>query len=362
MRRPRILPLLRDLYHIHRFASAPMGSWVSSPAGRRKSRARRFLDLLAWRLREGEVNKFYYLWGLDREGAPELGSLLSLREFVRLRDRNNLRPVGDTHVDYRRLLADKFQFAQYVQAMGHPAPSIVALAEHESITWIEPRRTEPLASILEMAQPVDMFCKEAMGQQGQGTFHLRIADGVIRINGEKSDLEDLTARLSTRTILQQRVVQHPALGALYPHSVNTLRVLTVRLGGAVQPFSFPTLRCGVSGNVVDNWSAGGLIVPVDPSSGVLQGPGRLLSGGILTHHPDTAVAFDGFELPYYASAIELALRLHHDFPGLHSVGWDLAFTPDGPVVLEGNSRWSGALRIAFDPNFKREFVRLFSAA
>jgi hypothetical protein len=361
MRPSKIRQLIGDLGRLYRFLSDPNASLPHFPDARRKSNARILVDLIAWRLRNGQI-KYYFFWGLYRRGALASSSFLNPREFDRLRDANNRKPVGATQVDYTLLLADKYLFSLYVDAMGYPTPRVLALVEPDHITWLHPRRSVPLESVLDPDRPIDAFCKEVLGMEGKGAFRLGAADGTIWINEKASNLAELSARLTARSILQERVVQHPALNALYPHSVNTLRVVTVRHGEEVQLFSYPIFRTGVRGNVVDNWSDGGILVLVDPSSGILRGPGRFIHQGVVTHHPDTGVPFDGFEIPFYRPAVDLALRLHHDFPALHSVGWDLAITPAGPVVLEGNSKWEGRLRMGLDPNFKREFLRLFAPA
>ena len=96
----------------------------------------------------------------------------------------------------------------------------------------------------------------------------------------------------------------------------------------------------------------------DPATGRVTGRAIMLRGGMLARHPDTGVPFDGFEVPCCAEAIALAVRLHREVPGLHSIGWDLAITADGPVFIEGNDNWAAGLRIGLEPGFRDEFVRL----
>ena len=56
-------------------------------------------------------------------------------------------------------------------------------------------------------------------------------------------------------------------------------------------------------------------------------------------HPDTHVVFKDFEVPYYKEAEKMAVELHKRLYRCHSVGWDIAITPNGPIFIEGNSRW-----------------------
>jgi hypothetical protein len=50
--------------------------------------------------------------------------------------------------------------------------------------------------------------------------------------------------------------------------------------------------------------------------------GALVAGRVIAHWPELAA---------------LAVRAHRTFSGRMIVGWDLALTPDGPMLLEGNS-------------------------
>ncbi|MBN9282025.1 MAG: hypothetical protein J0H37_07220, partial [Hyphomicrobium denitrificans] len=48
---------------------------------------------------------------------------------------------------------------------------------------------------------------------------------------------------------------------------------------------------------------------------------------------------EGFRLPDWTLVTELALRAARTFLPLRTIGWDIALTPDGPVIVEGNRWW-----------------------
>lgn len=350
--------LARDIGAIRRMVDDPartQGYFGDAP---RKPRHRVLADLLAWRLLRGEVNSYHYCWGMDRVHAPRAADLLSYREFRALRDGRNAADPASDGLSYIALMRDKHLFALLLKALGHPTPPLVALLDRETIEWLEPRCTAPLASIADPSRELDAICKPRFGIQGAGVFRLQARGGEVRIDGERATLARLAGALQGPAVLQMPIVQHAALAALHPSSVNTLRVITVRDGREPRPFSRPLLRAGFGGSLVDNGNAGGLQAFVDPATGLVAGDAIMLRGGTLARHPDTGVRFDGFAIPHFARAVELAVRLHHDVPGLHSVGWDLAITDDGPVFIEGNDNWAAGLRIGLEPGFREEFVRL----
>lgn len=347
---------LKDVRTIHRLVGDPELSRGYYPDEPRKSGARILADLLLWRVRRGEVNQYYYCWGMDRVDGPRARDLLSYRQFQALRDGRNRRS-GPGGLSYAALMRDKYLFAVLLGGLGYPSPRLLALVGRDGVDWLQPRRTAPLASLLDAEHEIDGFCKPRFGSHGQGAFRLQVAGGRLLADGASVSLEALAERLG-RHVLQPRLTQHPALAALHPASVNTLRLITVRDRDGARMFSRPVLRIGFGGSVVDNGGAGGIQVFVDPETGRLRGPGLMLRGGTVARHPDSGLALDGFEIPHFARAAALAVRLHHELPGLHSVGWDLAVTEDGPVFIEGNDRWSAGLRLGLEPDFKREFERL----
>lgn len=59
--------------------------------------------------------------------------------------------------------------------------------------------------------------------------------------------------------------------------------------------------------------------------------------------PGSMQSFSGFRLPYWNEALELCLQAHSMFSDFPSVCWDVAFTPEGPVLVEGNHDWDVVL-------------------
>ena len=84
-----------------------------------------------------------------------------------------------------------------------------------------------------------------------------------------------------------------------------------------------------------------MLAPVDPATGRL-GPALRQQGRALVpaeRHPDSGAVIEGFALPHWEAARALALRAHDAARAVPAFGWDVALTPDGPVLIEGN-QWS----------------------
>ena len=141
-------------------------------------------------------------------------------------------------------------------------------------------------------------------------------------------------------LLEVALEQHPRLAALNPASINTYRVLTVRVDSVLHVAS-TVVRVGRRGAVVDNFNAGGLVVGVD-ASGALAAHAHGGDGVPLERHPDHGYAFADTGVVPASLAHEAALAVHDAMPDMDLVSCDVAMVP-GPraVLLEVNVSWQG---------------------
>jgi hypothetical protein len=58
--------------------------------------------------------------------------------------------------------------------------------------------------------------------------------------------------------------------------------------------------------------------------------------GWCVRHPDTGAVIEGRVLPFWQDTVDLGCRAHAVFAPRVVVGWDIAITQRGPVLIEGN--------------------------
>jgi hypothetical protein len=327
----------------------------------RKSRLRTLLDFLWWLARHRETSVFYYVRGLDRKEASAARAI-SWREFVRRRDGLNSRPSGlyqfyDGKHNYLCLTRDKFLFGQYIRSLGFSTPRTLGILSSDRLIWADGRGSEPLQTALASLEGVECFCKPLDGIIGRDVFPLSVKRHGFVIGGKVLSNTEVAAKIGRqRYLLQEKITQHPRLAELYPHAVNTLRVVTVAVGDNIEVLTV-ALRMGANGIRTDNWATGGIILRVDVERECGTGYGFFKPGRGLrvTTHPNTGVKLDGFTIPFIKEAVAVAKSCHHYFYGLHSIGWDIAITADGPSIIEGNDDWDGAIPMTLDPDFQRKF-------
>ena len=58
------------------------------------------------------------------------------------------------------------------------------------------------------------------------------------------------------------------------------------------------------------------------------------------HHPETNCEIKGFRIPYWQEVINLVKESSKVVPEVETIGWDIAITPNGPELVEGNDNWN----------------------
>jgi hypothetical protein len=327
------------------------------PDQRRKSQMRIIYDNLVWVLKHREINHFYYLWGFDRASFDRPDRYLPEQAFCRMRDRANAcRQFGTHRARYICMLQDKFVFGQYLKALGFATPAVIALCDRDGLDWIatgKRLRWEDLPH----QENMDGFLKDALGRCGKAVYPIRIQNRQLLVNGRLMTPAALRELMDGKYIIQQRLIQHAEMDRLYPHAVNTIRLVTLRRGDDIELVS-GTFRMGAGGNPWDNWSSGGIGVGLNIETGRLNEKGmfRDSRGGMVSEHPETKVRFDTFEIPFYREAADLVRELHTFFYGVHSIGWDVAITDKGPSVIEGNNSWCIGFQQIHDTDIKQRFL------
>ena len=137
-------------------------------------------------------------------------------------------------------------------------------------------------------------------------------------------------------VLEHQLIQHPDMARLHPGSVNTMRILTDNVNGHVT-IAYIIVKMGTGDSVCDNSGQGGILARVDVDTGRITTPATDDYFHLYDRHPDTGIPLVGYQLPMVPEAIALAKEAAQVFPRMGHVGWDMAITPDGPAIIEGNN-------------------------
>ncbi len=175
-----------------------------------------------------------------------------------------------------------------------------------------------------------MICKPIAGQCGKGVEILKLAD-----HDNDSDKAYDYLKSKGSFIVEELIQQDERTKQFNPSSVNT-----VRLPAFINKTGFhimrPVFRTGRSGVIVDNAGSGGIFSVIDEKTGICRTDGYDEFGGIFECHPDSGVRYKGFQIPDWEGLLKFAEEVHRTIPWYPYVGWDLAYTPNGWILVEGN--------------------------
>lgn len=172
--------------------------------------------------------------------------------------------------------------------------------------------------------------KSVYGSMGSGVSKVEISPDEASIEREFNDMIHKRAYL-----LEEIVRQGPEMAKLHPASVNTIRCITFNTRHGVElPYCFA--KIGRNGSFVDNGFAGGILVGIDRETGLGNTNGYDELNNCYEVHPDTGVRFIGFPFPEIPKAVEMCKELSAMTPDVKYIGWDLAWTENGWIVIEGN--------------------------
>ena len=143
--------------------------------------------------------------------------------------------------------------------------------------------------------------------------------------------------IKNRIFLEELVKQHPDMNKLCEKSVNTMRIMTFNDHGKSR-IIWMGLRVGNGINSIDNFHAKGMAVNIDINTGKLVGNAIDKDLNEYEEHPFTHVKFDGFQIPCFEEAKKMVLEASLRSDKILVVGWDVAISDKGPVIIEGNRR------------------------
>ena len=197
-----------------------------------------------------------------------------------------------------------------------------------------------LAEVFLRHPELDCLFVKKIYSSSKGENIFRISRKQVESKSEELG-EILSDVIQSEFLYQERIRQHPALDVLNPASLNTIRIDSfIDEEGNIHVLS-GYIRMSLDNNYVDNIGSGGCYVAIDIDNGRLMKYSYtdFKKDGVLrsTSHPVTGTVFEGFQLPYMHEIRDLVKKAAVMIPGLRLIGWDVAISPEGPVLIEGNS-------------------------
>jgi len=250
----------------------------------------------------------YVVWDIRMLKAAERRTWMTHPKAFRLNKTLNA-------PEARQLLQDKKQF-------------LIDFADLTHREWIDAATATDDETRDFLSRHPRVIAKPAAGEGGAGIS--------IYESAEITDVAAWRAELvaNDQTLLEQVLAQHDDLNAVYPDSVNTVRMITYRDPHGELHVIASVLRIG-NGAVIDNFASGGMFTMLD-DEGVALYPAVDKQSNIYREHPRTGMTIKGIRVPFFDRVVEMVTEASTRLPTVPYVGWDIAITPEGPALIEAN--------------------------
>lgn len=306
-------------------------------------------------------------WAEKRAFVGEFGSTrLNLR----------LAPPGLSQM--RGFLSDKLAFTGLMAQLGLPTTRVqAAFGSGRSFGTLRTLRCEAdIERFLTTEARYPLFGKPAQLQQGEGAVWIDGVDtrlGLAQLgNGRTVGLPGLVSEIACHAaggyLFLDVVTQHADLVEMSGgKTLSTLRIVTV-VAEADQPqVLYAAWRLPPPSAMIDDfWQDDSLMAEVDIASGQLGAlrRGKGPASEWLTNHPLHGAPVTGRTLPFWPEAAALAVSAHSIVPISGILGWDVAISTTGPVLIECNENTAHGIyqlasgRGVLNPDFLPIFAKV----
>ena len=281
----------------------------------------------------------------------ESACFVSRKKLTRVQE--SLNPVS-----WAPLLKDKSLLYRYCRAVDIPIPELYAIYFQDMPGWsntgsfIEGR--SGWGRFINDELPREFVIKPARSALGKGIMAFRRSENdFIDAEGKSYSASGICDLMWGNCefscfVIQERLRNHPELVRLSGNdNLQTVRMISfVDMAGGADILQ-AQLKLITGDNVTDNFEyglTGNIQAQVSVADGKLSHAITIAPDGsgikTVAAHPQTDICLAGFQLPFWAEACRLVKCAALKFSPIRTIGWDVALTGDGPVVLEGNIWWN----------------------
>ena len=242
--------------------------------------------------------------------------------------------AGADHRDVQ----DKDRFAQICSA--HGLPHVETLAAFQA-----GRQTRPVQPFVPELPVLWTKARHLKGGAGGAAW---TRDGAVYRDAAGRRLSPAELAVSLHQwdcIVQPYIGNHPAMTGLSNGALAALRVVTGMNERGEGEFVTSLLALPHGAKTT---SVAGILCSIEPDSGHIR-RAMMPDGEQVARHPDSGEPVVGVALPFWFESVALARRAHAGaFPRFPFLGWDIALTADGPLLLEANMCWGAIFHQMLD--------------
>lgn len=289
--------------------------------------------LTLWRQKK-ELPLYYFKY-LYRKDVTNISDYLSTKEAGKIQRSPKLH-----RTEYMAIMSNKLLFSLFCKQNGIPTPELVSYNFGSNFYFgnksYKVTNNQELGcffgKVLDSSNKDRLFLKPFSLFGGKGAC-------IIRKGHLEEDINKNADLLLTNDYIHEDVlIQHKEIDKINSSCINTLRIETyIDKSGKINIMNV-FMRFGIGDNIVDNGHSGGIYVGVERTNGKLKEVAMEeahFGGRDFYSHPNSDYPFKNFIVPFFKESCELVIKATEFLPDRY-IGWDVAITQNGPVIIEAN--------------------------
>lgn len=278
---------------------------------------------------------FYYFKHVYKKEVKNYRDYLSTKEVVAIGSSKLLHKP-----EYKALLDDKLSFTELCEKMLIKTPQLISYNIGSNFYFNNKKE------VIDNKEKLDVFFEKVFNSSKTHSLFFRPLSsyggkGCFKLNKPVLNLnkEEVFQTLTKKSYIHTEVIkQHEKINKIHGNCVNTIRIISLITMEKNIEIICAFMRFGVGSGVVDNASSGGFYVGINLDNGTLKQSGRYMleyGGREIFTHPNSGFKLEGFKIPFFKEACKEVIKAVKVIPD-RFIGWDIAITQNGPVIVEAN--------------------------
>lgn len=180
-------------------------------------------------------------------------------------------------------------------------------------------------------------------------------DSLLMSGAGKVALDDFVGQVFKKFgeygfLLQSRLKPHESLIPVTGNAIGCIRLVTLMENGSVKPM-YSVWKIPAAGSIADNfWRSGNRVAAIDHADGSILRVqiGSGVKRNVVSLQFSEHVNESEFKIPNWNDVLRVCENGAALFSNTPVIGWDIAITDDGPVIVEANTNPDhGLFQLAF---------------
>lgn len=268
---------------------------------------------------------------------PYTKNIYSNEEYLILQ--KSLNPASSVY-----MTESKIDFYNLCVEKGIPTPKTLFHIKKVTSKNSEKQKINEIQSQLHCLADGDFIVKPSAGTHGKGIYFFSKLVGLYKFSQEPPlDHINFSNRLNSLCgmhdyLIQERITNHTEINKIAPsNALQTLRINSLIIDEDCSVLFCEFKQAG-HGQLVDNCNMGkngAISWVVNIKTGELIRGYQVNENGY-GYKEFSIASLSGTSIPFWLETIELVKSTSKEFFPLKTIGWDVAITDKGPIIIEGN--------------------------